>query len=290
MGALLNIGTDPNGLSNFDAYRPLQNYQDLKVVNHNLYQNYNSLQVSWVRQRGKYDIQANYTYGKTLGIVGSDNFNLNNDYGPLAADRRHIFNAAYSIELGNPVRQNVLAKGLANGWQISGITQLQSGVNLSAQNSGNFNLNTNGFLLSNGLKSTSATIVGTNAVPLQPILTCNPTGNLGHNQYVNGSCFAIPTQAGQNGPIVLPEIFGPAFFNSDLSMFKNFRMGESKKLQFRFSSYNFLNHPLWSFRGAGNNLNLNFNGTTGKLDNPNFGTTTEKLGHRIIQLAIKFYF
>ena len=39
-----------------------------------------------------------------------------------------------------------------------------------------------------------------------------------------------------------------------------------------------------------NNLNLNFDGTTGKLSNDNFGIATEKLGHRIIQLAIKFYF
>ena len=51
-----------------------------------------------------------------------------------------------------------------------------------------------------------------------------------------------------------------------------------------------MNHPLWSFRNGSNNLNLNFDGTSGKLANDKFGIATEKLGHRIIQLAIKFYF
>lgn len=285
-GALFGV-TDPNSLSSgaYDAFRPFGLYQDLHVVNHNLYQNYNSFQASWVRQRGRYDLQANYTYGKTLGITGSDEFNLHNDYGPLANDRRHIFNAAYSIEVGNPVKTNLLGKGLVNGWQISGITQWQSGTNLSGNTANNFNFNANGFGgVSNRL------INGTSSVPLQPIITCNPASHLGSHQYINGACFAVPTRQGQNGPIVPPEVFGPAFFNSDLSLFKNFQMGESRKLQFRFSAYNFLNHPLWSFRNGSNNTRLNFDANTGQLANPTFGTTTEKLGRRIVQLAVKYYF
>lgn len=54
------------------------------------------------------------------------------------------------------------------------------------------------------------------------------------------------------------------------------------------NAYNFLNHPLWSFNGA--NLNLGFNGTTGLLNTPLFGTVTAKQGHRVVQLAIKFTF
>jgi hypothetical protein len=74
----------------------------------------------------------------------------------------------------------------------------------------------------------------------------------------------------------------------DLSVFKNFSVGESRKLQFRFSGYNFLNHPVYSF-GNDSNLNLTF-GPDGTVNNPNFGTTTNKIGRRIIQLAVKFYF
>ncbi len=85
----------------------------------------------------------------------------------------------------------------------------------------------------------------------------------------------------------MPAIYGPAFFNSDLGMFKNFNITESKKLQFRFNAYNFLNHPLWSFNGS--NLNLGFN-PNGTVNTPLFGTVTEKQGHRVVQAAVKFYF
>jgi len=292
-GALLKISGDP-GSAGYDTFRPFGAYQDLHVASHNFYQNYNSMQIVWLRTKGRYNIQMNYTYGKSLGVVGGDEFNLNNDYGPLSADRRHIFNAAYSVELPSPVKHNKVGEGLINGWQLSGITQFQSGANLSGNTGENFGLNTNGAVLSTGPASgfaiSARSINGTDSVPLHPLVTCSPTANLGANQFVNGNCFAVPTVPGQNGPIVLPEIFGPAFFNSDLGLYKNFHFTEAKKLQFRFNAYNFLNHPLWSFRSGSSNLNLTYDPTSFKVNNPNFGVATEKQGHRIIQLAVKFYF
>jgi hypothetical protein len=303
-GTLFNVGKDPSSVGSGEyAYAPYPTYQAVNIANHNLYSNYNALQVSWVRQKGKYDITLNYTYSKSLGIVGADQLNLNQDYGAEPYDRRNIFNAAYSIELGNPVQGNKALKGLVNGWQLSGITQLQSGVNLSASSTaGAFNATGNissSLHVNNAYKSTVSaySINGTDQVPLQPLVTCNPTANLGPNQYVNGNCFSISTTPGVNGPIVLPEMFGPWFFNSDLSMFKNFQMSESKKLQFRFSAYNFLNHPIWSFTGVGvgsNSTYLDFapnpNGGLPTNTNAAFGYAPVKLGNRIVQLAVKFYF
>ena len=288
-GTLLN-NPDRNNLSTdqYDALRPLNNYQDLKLATNNLYGNYNGLQLTYAKQRGRYNIQANYTFSKALGIVSSaDTLNLDNNYGALGYDRRHVFNAAYSIELGNPIGTSGrgYAKAVLNGWQISGITQLTSGVNLTAaSNNQNFNLQTTGGL-------TNRDINGTDSVQIQPVLTCNPTSNLGKNQYINGSCFALPSP-GHNGSPVLPEIFGPAFFDSDLSGFKNFVFNEkgTKKLQLRFSAYNFLNHPVNSFYNNGdNNLTLRL-GADGKNTNQSFGTVDGKTGRRVIQLAAKFYF
>jgi hypothetical protein len=185
---------------------------------------------------------------------------------------------------------------LINGRQLSGITQLQSGVNLTGQSGENFGMalngagipgTTGGTGLNGEVEISNAALLGTTDIQLNPIITCNPSSGLKAHQFINPNCYSFPTAVGQNGPTIGPAVYGPAFFNSDLGMFKNFNITESKKLQFRFNAYNFLNHPLWSFNG--NNLNLGFN-QNGTLSTPEFGTVTTKQGHRIIQVAVKFYF
>jgi hypothetical protein len=313
VGAMLasKTGVDPNGLT-ADNFRPLKGFSSLYLATNNGYSNYNAMQVTWIRTKGRYTLSSNYTFGKAMGILGggnstiADQFNLNNNYGVLSANRTHIFNMAYSVELGNPVKDKI-GGGFLNGWQVSGILQAQSGANLAGFSSnGNFNFSNNlngakipfaGFDCQSNpsdprcMNISSASILGTPDIQLNPILTCNPRSGLGHNQYINASCFAVPTQTGQNGPTVLPAIYGPAFFNWDMGLFKNFQIKESKKIQLRFNGYNFLNHPLWSFNGS--NLNLHYSqDATGKItmDAPLFGTVTTKQGHRVVQAAIKFFF
>lgn len=292
VGAMLaskNGGVDPNSLT-ADNFRPLLGFSNLGLATNNIYANYNALQVTWVRTKGRYTINMNYAYGKAMGILnaGLDSFNLNNDYGVQSTNRTHIFNAAYSIELGNPVKGK-LAGGFVNGWQLSGITQIESGPNLTGIQGQNFGMNLNGYKIPGTTFNVSnVSLLGTPNIQLNPVLTCNPTSGLGTHQYINSSCFSIPAAIGQNGPTILPAIYGPGFFNSDLGLFKNFEFKEAKKLQIRFNGTNFMNHPLWSFNGS--NLNLGFDSNTGKVNTPLFGTVTQKQGHRIVQLAIKFFF
>jgi hypothetical protein len=290
VGALLssnNGGADPNSL-NANLFRPLLGYSDLDVTTANGYYNYNSLQVTWVRTKGRYSINMNYTYGKAMGIVGFfDQINFANNYGVLASNRPQLFNAAYSIKLPSPKEK--LANGIAGGWQLSGITQLESGPNLSGNESENFNMNTNNAdIPGTSFHISNASLLGTTDIQLNPIETCNPSKGLVAHQYVNGNCFAVPTQIGQNGGIIPPPVYGPAFFNWDMALFKNFKITESKSLQFRVDGYNFLNHPLWSFNGS--NLSLSYNPTTLQQTNSDFGYTTTKQGHRIVELAMKFFF
>lgn len=333
VGALLG---QPNpGTANANNFRHFLGYGDLNLATNNLYSNYNSMQVKFLHQGSRYTISANYTYGKSLGIVSPGNntlgsvgasldpFNLGNNYGVQPGDRRHIFNAAYSIQLGNPVHNHWLAAGLVNGWQLSGVTQWQSGANLSYNaGGGNYSMSLVGSgvpcptaplgpgvaypvvcgsnaVIPGSVSATNLTgipinnqsIYGTNAIQLNPLVTCNPSSGLGKNQFINGSCFSVPTVPGEGGPTLIPVSYGPAFFDSDLGIFKNFQIKESMKLQFRVQAYNFLNHPLWSFNGS--NLGLSF---TQKADgsfansSPNFGTVTTKQGNRIVELAVKFYF
>jgi hypothetical protein len=304
-------------IANADNYRPFRGYGDLNQQTNNLYSNYNALQVTWAHQASRATMQLNYTYGKALGIVSPgqptlgapaslDPFNLQNNYGVQPGNRTHLFNASYSINLPDPVHNNKIAAGLVNGWQISGITQIESGANLTyAQGNANFGMQLNGAILpgtqnvvnpdgSTGIAINNQSLLGTNGIQINPILTCDPRKNLGPHQYINGSCFAVPTAVGQNGPTLLPPIYGPAFFNSDLGIFKNFKIKESMKLQFRVQAFNFLNHPLWSFPNS-NNLTLQYKqgspgSTTIAQTNSTFGVTQFKEGHRVLELAVKFYF
>ena len=290
-GAMLssnNGGVDPNKL-NSQNFRPLLGYGDLYLATNNGHANYNALQAVWARTKGRYTINLNYTFSKAMGIVGFfDQFNVNNNYGVLPNNRTHLFNAAYSVELPKATT-NKLAGGFVNGWQVSGIMQIESGPNLTGFQNQNFGMNLNNANIpGTNFAITNVSLLGTPNIQLNPILTCNPKSNLGPHQYINGNCFGVPTQIGQNGPTILPPIYGPHFFSWDMGVFKTFAITEHKSLQFRFNGYNWLNHPLWSFNG--NNLNLSFDPNTLKQNNSTFGTTVNKQGHRIVELAVKFFF
>jgi hypothetical protein len=110
------------------------------------------------------------------------------------------------------------------------------------------------------------------------------------------------------GTLVWPYMRGPAYFDSDLALFKNFQIRESQKLQFRVQATNFLNHALYQFGLAGNNdESLNFSKTTYETvdgvpntaivslspTNTNEGTTGKplaKTGSRSFLLSAKYYF
>lgn len=293
VGAMLssgNGGVDPNSLV-ANNFRPLKGFSDVNLATHGTYANYNALQATWGRTRGRYMLNLNYTFSKALGIISStyDPFNMRNNYGVQASNRTHIFNTAYSIEVGN-FTKNRIAGGFVNGWQVSGLLQLQSGANLTSNRGNNFGMNTNSYKIPGTTYNVSNTsLLGTPNIQLRPLVTCDPTSGLAEHQYINQNCFAMPTHIGENGPTTLPVIYGPAFFNADLGLFKNVDIREGKRLQFRANAYNFLNHPLWSFPGTAN-LTLGFSGSTGLLNTPLFGYATQKQGRRTIQLAVKFIF
>src|SRR5262249_32848359 len=331
-GAITTATATNPATANANDFRPLLGYGDINQATNNAYANYNALQVTWGRHTGRYTMQANYSWQKALGIllnnantqsngsISINPFNLRSNYGLQPTDRRHLFNFAYSVDLVNPLHAHGLLSGAPSGWQVSGVLQAQSGANLTE--GGLYNSSTNYHMSltcgssdtvnfpcpqsaaiipgsispqnPNGIAINNQSILGTNAIQLNPLVTCNPSSGLGSHQFVNGSCFAAPTVVGQNGPTLLPVSYGPAYVNWDMAIFKNFKITESKSLQFRMSGYNFLNHPLWSFPDGGN-LTLNFvqdpaNGYAITQTNSNFGKTTVKQGGRVVEFAAKFYF
>ncbi|MEX2264879.1 MAG: TonB-dependent receptor [Bryobacteraceae bacterium] len=280
-----------NPTGNPDDFRPRRNYGAINQISRTFFQDYHSWQTTLQRTRGNLTYALAYTLSKTTGIRGggqgsaADQFNPLNNHGILAYDRRHMFNISYVYELPRFVGNNPALGALVNGWQISGISQFASGVDTQSNTSVNFSLL--GFL-PNGQRINERWINGTNGLSAMPLLTCDPGKNLQPGQYVNGNCFAPPTP-GNNGPAVMPAAYGPWLINHDISLFKNWALGESRKFQFRANFFNFPNHPLVTFRNGDPNLVLSFD-QSGKLSNPRFGYTDVKTGRRVIQLGIKFYF
>jgi hypothetical protein len=271
------------------------------------YSNYHSFVANWQKTAGRATFALNYTFSKLLGIRdGQSNngngdgatvapFNMRDNYGVLTFDHTQIFNASYIFNLPNPVHSNPFLAGVVNGWQFAGITQLQSGPPLQPLTAGN---------LRSSLPVSSQRILGTEGrtAPLMPYLTCNPTRNLASGQYFNPGCFSVPTTVGVNGPFVWPYMRGPAYANSDLSLYKNFKITERHNLQFRVSAFNFLNHPLSQFEKT-DDTTLRFERVAGQPDdlpldqvqyrqtNPNFtGKPAFKVGRRVFEFALKYTF
>ncbi len=310
------FGVDPiTGVNNYTSatapssggfptqdYYPYHNYTGINLEGHGSYSNYNAFIATWQKQSGRFTFTTNYTFSKVLGIrddntangngAGNalDPFNIAANYGVLAFDHTHIFNAAYVINLPNAVKDNKILGGVVNNWVLSGITQAQSGAPIQPNTGGTLNVG-----WPTQLQPTD--YLGTNAyTATAPAIICDPRDNLKSGQYFNTACFAPPS-GGKNGDIIWPYIKGPAFFNSDLAIYKDFLFKEHHKVELRFSAFNFLNHPLPQFGESGaNDINLNFSGANNALSQTNLNSSTtgspkfKNEVPRVIEFAVKYNF
>ncbi len=283
-------------------YRPFSLYQGITEVRPFGKARFDSLQASLIRYMGWLTLQANYTYSKNLGenqlSEGAlPDWGANWLYGYSTLNRRQALSAAYVFTLPKTHNGSSFVRGALDNWQISGITQISSGPQLNSQNA-NFNW-----------QSTSpVTLMGTPDIALSPLITCNPRSNLGKNQYLNPNCFTAPAP-GQLGTGGMPYIPGPMYWDSDLTLLKEFKIGDRQKLQFRLAAFNFLNTALQSFSGGyvsrDANLTASFNdlgqmitgtncpGTSGgvRCTQPStFGTADTYYGQRKVELGVKYTF
>ncbi len=288
--------TDPENVPNLVDYYPYyKGYgsNNIAVNSHVAYANYNGAQVSLVKQSGRITYNVNYTFSKSLGILGStlDAFNIRNNYGVLNIDRPHVVNTSYAFDLGRPVHGNALLAGAVNGWTLSGTTSWQAGGNLQANTSQNLGLTIQNTTLGHTIGS--STYYGTPSNSVLPILTCNPNSGLKLYQHVNLDCLTAP-QIGQVGIRQAPYISLPAYFDTDLGLYKSFHIHESQAIEIRGEAFNFLNHPLPGY--STNDLvtlklqTANNAAFTSQVSNANRGITDAKYTQRTMLLAVKYTF
>ena len=77
----------------------------------------------------------------------------------------------------------------------------------------------------------------------------------------------------------------PGFHNHDISIFKDFPMKGSQRVQFRWEIYNLFNHPQWNAV----NRDAQFN-AVGQQTNVNFGKVTSARNERRMQMSLRYSF
>jgi hypothetical protein len=276
-------------------------YNDANVIAFGANSNYHSMQMSANRRFGK-DVTFGvaYTWSRSLGTTTDDGttnhpFNMRAaDYGPLFFHRTHnlVFNYVYNLPKfvkGDSTGAKV-AGLLANGWQISGITTMQTGQpdNLSFGIDGVGNLNE---------RFTGSVNVGARPIPTNSF-------NYTKTDYswidASAAGFRAPAFKGSQGFDSAPRnVYRPGDHNWDVSVFKNFPFmkDEAKYIQLRVEMFNAWNHT----RFSDFNRSMTFSRDLTRVINlPNalggnggrfgFGALNNTRDPRIIQLAAKIYF
>ncbi len=126
-----------------------------------------------------------------------------------------------------------IGEALIGGWQAGSILTLQSGFPFSALLSAQRS-NTTGFISDRP-----------NATGQSMSL---PRGQQDPERFFNTGAFAIQP-FGSFGNAGRNVVTGPGVIAWDFSAIKNFRVGESQQLQFRFEAFNLPNHPNWDMPG-----------------------------------------
>jgi hypothetical protein len=310
-------------ISDTDSYRPYPLYSAINAIRHRGYSNYNGMQSQLIWNRKSVRLSANYTWSKALGAVsGGDPIDLSHDYLPLSFDRTNIFNLNYSYTLGRLVDERYVG-WVTNGWDISGILNYQSGTVLQSLIGPNYQLSgtltvppgTIGSIPGRNNTSTctpsgtpsvctlplsNAYLLGTPDIQIQPVLTGSPAGKKAH-QYVDGAAFHL-APLGTQGQWNYGNLRGPAFFNTDLAIRKEFQVADKQRLQFRVAAFNVINRANYTFSNLfPGGYSMNFSQTLNSADinqdlaqatnqNGNFGFAPIRTGRRVMEISVKYAF
>jgi outer membrane receptor protein involved in Fe transport len=285
--------------------------------------NYHSLQVTLSRQTsGRFQYFLAYTFSKALGIHPCEGCWIDpfsprgRNYGVLPYDRTHLLNLSYNWQVPDLTgSDNVVLRGLLNDWQVSGITSFSSGTPMYVGFSGD--------LANDGQSQAwfgTPDVRGIESIAgnqIKPLVSCDPQrgGTQPGETLLDVGCFQIPGYP-EFGPYVPPYYMrSPSRMSWDITFFKNFPLGGSKKLQLRFGLFNVFNQSYATYNDQDIDLRLDTrcnvrrdgvpdgsggfqNGVCDPLGGfsytpqtlENFGKILLKRGRRIVEFAVKLYF
>ncbi len=246
--------------------------------------NYNALLLSAEKRLSHgLTFKAAYTYSKALTRLGGimtagtnaaiqNPLDLRNEASVTSDHVPHRFVSTFTYELpfgaGKPIGGNLhgFANRVVGGWSVNGIITAVDG-NFFSPTVGTQNCN-NGFQTTCRPDLIANPLLGGSGVD-------TPRWTVAAFDWSNNTA-KHPAQAprlGSSGPNVLQ---GNGLEDFDLSVRKDIPVNERFRLEFRFESFNALNHT-------------NFANPTTAVDNVNFGRTFSSSPPRLNQLGLKLY-
>lgn len=272
--------------ANVNAVVPYLGYSYFKSRIPEFVSNYNSLQVSLNRHVTQgLTLGVSYTWSKLLTNASVDRdvavyntYNLMQDYGPGAYNTPHVFVASYVYQLPFFKDQKGLVGHVLGGWEVSGITTVQSGQSQTiTQDQDPFACVSVGTTCAPGTYPGGLGIgsSGDGSVQVRPdqISPANEPKTLA--QWFNTSAFA--PAVGHFGSAGTGVLLGPGLQNWDVAAIRNVKFGERFNLQIRGEFFNVFNHT-------------NFSGIDTVINDASFGQVTSTHLPRNIQLGVKLYF
>ena len=282
---------------NINALRPFKGFGSIRETDNVANSIYHSFQVSWTRRfstglqfGGSYTLSKSMDNGSNQRDVVPDTYDPGMLWGPSEFDARNILVLNYLYDL--PIfrgRSDVVGKALG-GWQISGITQFQTGLPCSVAGPNDYagvGLDSN---FGCGVNGQYWVLNGNPRI----IKTFGPNGQWFATTNSNGSpIFTAPPAGTFNTQLVRNIIYQPGFQNWNMGLFKEFPLTERKKFEFRAEAYNVWNHPNWcGASGCSGGTNIGLDPTNAKT----FGKVLTKggsssgSGERNLQLSLRFNF
>jgi hypothetical protein len=259
--------------------------------------NYNAM---WLTSQKTFhnglNFNFNYNYSKSLDLGSLSSTTLQDatrpylNYGPSDFDTRHrlSFNAVYTL----PFKGN---RFLVEGWQLSGITQWQTGNPLNITTTSTFT-GTSGVLHPNLLAPVQYPKTKASATRERWI-----TPNICTNTLTPISACTFQALSTGFGNLSRNALVGPGFSDTDFSVTKNTRLMEGLQFQLRVDAFDIFNHA--SFGNPNTSLGVTTTAPTAANPNPtltansNFGLISSTrfavgdLGSsRQLQIVGKFIF
>ena len=272
----------PGSTLSSDARRPYQPYTSIVQASGSGNANYNSLQLSVEKRFSKgFTVLANYTWSKSMDNIpfGTDvtspilnavlttspyvNGFKQIDTGPSDFDFTHTLVVSYVWQLPALARANPVVRGVLGGWELTGITTVQSGGRITLFAGTDRSQTAIGF--------DHADYLGGSTRTSGPCANQAPCVT-----YLVPTSFAAPA-LGTYGNFAKGALRGPGLFNTDWGIFKNFSVTERVKIQFRAEFFDIFNR-------------VNFSNPGTAVNSGSFGNILGARDPRIGQLALKVLF